>query len=770
MHIHTLPQIFKEDIPMVFRIFARDLKILARRPVALIIILGISFLPSLYAWVNIWANWDPYGRTGNLQVAVASNDAGYNFEGVEINMGDSIITNLHANDAIGWQFVDEEAAREGVRSGSYYAAVIIPETFSEDVVTFITGESERPAIEYYSNEKKNAIATKITNTGVSTLRTTINEQFVNTVSTTMLDVLNLTDSALSDKGDAIVDSLSTTLEQTNKDLSDLTVSVDALIATAHAAQELTAASQALLPDLSGTINDNISALEDLRLLVKSADATGSALTNALDGNMSAILTTCEKLYDDLMDAAADVGSVADDGAAALERVSATASSIASNVKEMRNFLSENESEFLAMARRLDEVLEDLKNSSLPIPSTLEDETTPGTLESALKKAIDGEISALNQLYGDLNDISRDASSAANTLRTDGALPAADLAKLRADLKNLRADRRTVKDQYQNDVSPLMDSTINRFYTCLDSLSDILLTTNQNLPTLNSTLTSVDTSLEYCIAALESTKTLITHTQADIDTLLTDLNSVEKDERLTRLMDLIRNEPTLIADFISSPVQVDTTHVYPVENYGSAMTPFYSILAIWVGGLLMCSILKTNVREDEKIRNFGPTVAYFGRYCLFALVALLQALIICLGDLYILHIQCLYPAQFILVGVVAALVYSLMMYTLTVSFKDVGKAIAVIIMVIQVAGSGGTFPVEVLPGFFQAVNPYLPFTFCINAMRECIAGMYANAYVMNLIHLCIIYVPVSLLIGVVLRRPVIMLMNFFEHQVEKTGLM
>lgn len=185
---------------------------------------------------------------------------------------------------------------------------------------------------------------------------------------------------------------------------------------------------------------------------------------------------------------------------------------------------------------------------------------------------------------------------------------------------------------------------------------------------------------------------------------------------------------------------------------------------------MCSILKTNVREDEKLKRFGPTVAYFGRYCLFALVAVLQALIICLGDLYILRIQCLHPAQFILVGVVAALVYSLMMFTLTVSFKDVGKAIAVIIMVIQVAGSGGTFPVEVLPSFFQAVNPYLPFTFCINAMRECIAGMYANAYALDLIRLCIIYVPISLLIGVVLRRPVIWLMNFFEHQVEKTGLL
>ncbi len=753
MHIHSFSQIIKEDIPMVFRIFARDLKILLHRPVALIIVLGIAFLPSLYAWVNIWANWDPYGNTGNLQVAVASNDAGYNIEGVDINMGESIVDNLHTNDAIGWQFVDEEAAREGVRSGNYYAAVIIPETFSEDVVTFITDETERPAIEYCSNEKKNAIATKITNTGVSTLRTTINEQFVNTVSSTILDVLNLTDNLLSDKGDALVDDLTASLQKTQQDLADFTVSVDALIETARSAQELTAAAQALLPDLDGTVNDNITALENLRLLTKSAGSTGSALTDTLDQNLSALLATGEGLYDNLEDAAADAETISADAAGALDRASATAYAAAGSVKQVRDFLSDNENIFLAMAKRLDDAIDALKGK-IPVP-LVEADTSRGTLQSALKRAIDKEIAALDQMYSDLRTIGRDTARAADAIRTGGALPAADLAALRSDLKTLRSDLTTVKDSYQSDVAPLLDDTVSQFYTCLDSLSDLLLTTNQNLPLLGNVLTGVDHSLDHAIIALESGKTLIGNAQEDIDSLL---------------MDLIRSDPNLIADFIASPVQVNTTHIYPVENYGSAMTPFYSILAIWVGGLLMCSILKTNVREDEKLKRFGPTVAYFGRYCLFALVAVLQALIICLGDLYILRIQCLHPAQFILVGVVAALVYSLMMFTLTVSFKDVGKAIAVIIMVIQVAGSGGTFPVEVLPSFFQAVNPYLPFTFCINAMRECIAGMYANAYALDLIRLCIIYVPISLLIGVVLRRPVIWLMNFFEHQVEKTGLL
>lgn len=767
LNIHSPAQIFKEDIPMVFRIFFRDVNTLLHRPVALIIALGIAFLPSLYAWVNIWANWDPYGNTGNLQVAVVSNDAGYSMSGVEINMGESIISNLRANDAIGWQFVDEEAARDGVRAGTYYAAVIIPASFSEDVATFISGEAERPAIEYYSNEKKNAIATKITSTGISTLRTTINEQFVNTVSATILDVLNLTDSALDGKGEAIVDNLTASLNRAQGDLSDFSVSIGALIDTARAAQELTQASQSLLPDLNGTVNDNITALENLRLLTKSAESTGSNLLTILDTNFSALSSTCEGVYDDLMDAADHLDGIAEDGAAALDRVADSADSASASVKQLRNFLSGKENDFLSMTSRLDSAIDALKDAALPMPIQ---ENRSGALENALKTAIDDQIAALDTLYSDLRTISRDASDAADTLRRDGALPAADLTLLQNDLKALRADLRTAKDQYQSEVSPLLEQTFSQFYACLDSLSDILLTTNRNLPLLDTVLGGVDSSLEHSISALESSKTLISNAQEDINAFLTELNSVEKDERLVKLMDLVRTEPSLISDFISSPVSVETTHVYPVDNYGSAMTPFYSILAIWVGGLLMCSILKTDVKEDEKLKNIGPTVAYFGRYCLFALIGVLQALIICLGDLYILHIQCLYPARFILVGVIAGLVYSLMMFTLTVSFKDVGKAIAVVIMVVQVAGSGGTFPVEVLPSFFQYVNPYLPFTFCINAMRECIAGMYGSTYVLDLVRLCVIYVPLSLLIGVVLRRPVIHLMHFFERQVEKTGLM
>ena len=757
-HIPPFTQLIKEDIPMVFRIFARDIRNLWRRPVALIIVLGVAFIPSLYAWINIYANWDPYGNTGNLQVAVASKDAGYQVEGVTVNMGDSVIENFD------WQFTSEAEARDGVESGKYYAAVIIPTSFTEDIVTFITDSTERPAIEYYSNEKKNAIAAKITTTGMGTLRSTINEQFINTVSAAALDVLNITDNMLEKKEDSIMDHLTSSLEKTSQDIDRFSSAVDLLIETAQSAQELTAAAQALLPDTDSTIQDSLTALGSLRALTDASDATASALTDALQSNMDAVVDNVETIYDDLEDAAGDAEGISSDAAAALDRVSSAADSAADAVKRTRAFLAHMEDSLLSMAHRFDTVINDLKNAGLPLPSF------SGNLEQKLKQAIDPHLTALDNLRDDLREISRSAGKAADTIRTDGTLPASQLSTLRNHLKTLRSDLNTVKEQYQNTVSPCLDDTLNQFYTCLDDLSGLLVTLNQDLPLIKNVLTGVDGSLEHSIAALQQSGTLLRSAKSDVDSLLSDLNSVEKDERFAKLLDMVREDPDTVADFLASPVELTTKHVYPVENYGSSMTPFYSILAIWVGGLLACSILKTNVKEDEKLRNIPPTVAYFGRYCLFAAVALLQGLIICLGDLFILRIQCLYPLRFIAVGLVAALVYSLMMYTLTVSFKDVGKAIAVVIMIVQVAGAGGTFPVELLPEFFQATNPYMPFTFCINAMRECIGGMYGNNYTTYLLSVSAIYIPISLLIGIVLRRPIIWLMNFFEHQVEKTGLL
>ena len=193
--------------------------------------------------------------------------------------------------------------------------------------------------------------------------------------------------------------------------------------------------------------------------------------------------------------------------------------------------------------------------------------------------------------------------------------------------------------------------------------------------------------------------------------------------------------------------------------------------MWVGGLVLVSILKCKAKDDETlaVSKYRPFELYMGRYLIFMIFAILQSVIICLGDLYWLKIQCLHPGLYIFVGVVAGIVFSNVIYTLTITFGDVGKAVAVVLLVLQVAGAGGTFPIEVTPGFFNKINPFLPFTHGMNAMREAIAGFYGNTYIVSLLKL-FVYFPIFFLFGTVFRTPLIKLNNFFEEHLEDTGIM
>ena len=139
--------------------------------------------------------------------------------------------------------------------------------------------------------------------------------------------------------------------------------------------------------------------------------------------------------------------------------------------------------------------------------------------------------------------------------------------------------------------------------------------------------------------------------------------------------------------------------------------------------------EVTLEEDRKKQLFNVKnyQIYLGRYILFMIIGLFQSGLICLGDLYFLKIQCEHPFLFLLAGWISSIVYVNIIYTLTVSFGDIGKAICVILLVVQVAGSGGTFPIEVAPKFFRTVYPLLPFNYSMGAMRETIAGMYGNTY-------------------------------------------
>ena len=164
----------------IWRIFRTDIRSLSRHFFAMVVAIAIVILPSLYAWLNIYSNWDPYGNTGGISIAVASLDEDYTTpEGETVNKGRDVLDDLRESTSINWVVVDtQDEAVEGVRAGDYYAAVVIGEDFTYNMYNMLTQWTGKPTITYYENDKKNAAATKITDTAASNLKQSITENYL----------------------------------------------------------------------------------------------------------------------------------------------------------------------------------------------------------------------------------------------------------------------------------------------------------------------------------------------------------------------------------------------------------------------------------------------------------------------------------------------------------------------------------------------------------------------------------------------------------------
>lgn len=720
----------------IWAIFLRDIKNIGKNPVAVIVALGIMILPSLYAWFNIAANWDPYGNTKGLRVAVASLDQGTRIEQLDttVNIGDMIISNLHENDQIGWQFVDEEQAVEGVKAGRYYACVIIPEDFSEKTASIFTSNVQKPTLQYYVNEKKNAIATKITDKGVSTIQQQVNESLISASSEALGKAFHVTYGTVEGKKEDLADEMVSSMKDARNDLVLMGSSVGALKSSLTAGKGLLSSVQAMLPDS--------------RELLKSGQDTGA--------EASRLIRTSEDLSDTMTDS---VGNVLDieDGLMdsvdrsvrdAIDRWDRDANAAAGELNKASDVLNT----MLNVNQKLFDLVNNLKEK-IPGPGKV-----LGVLSDMITSQIDRQKNMIHMM-----------ETAEDTVLRTGKLPEDARQEIRKSLDEMMDQGARITDQYHSQVKPALTAGLGSLYDSISAASDYAVGINGLLPQIDGTLTQTTGSFDSLIETLDQTASMIAAGEEKLDRIIDEVESVEESERLAKIVEIMKNDPETMGDFLSSPVNLEENQIYPIENYGSAMTPFYTILAIWVGGLVLVAVLKCRVVEDEKIHGGKAYEKYFGRYFIFMVFGVAQALIVSLGDLYLLKIQCLEPAKFVLAAVLASVVFVNIIYTLTISFGDVGKALAVVLLVIQVAGAGGTFPIEVTPHFFRMVNPMLPFTHAINAMRECVGGIYGNAYREDMAKV-LLYLPISLFVGVVLRKQVIRMNDFFERKLEETGVM
>lgn len=712
-----------------FKIFIRDIKRVGKNALAIIVAVGISVIPAMYAWFNIAANWDPYGSTNGISVAVSNCDNGYDLtNNFSITIGDQIIENLKANNQIGWDFVSKDEALKGVESGKYYASVIIPEDFSKNIISFLSDDIQTPKIQYYVNEKKNAIAPKITDKCVETIKAQVNETFINTIAKTVANILN---DASATEGNNPIDTLKGALNTASTDLDVMKAGLISLQQTTESLSSLSNNVQNLLPEVSQLANDTSSTVSDLQtVIIYSKDS---------------------------------VEQVTESSAKLLNDLNAKAESIKFSVSELAKLVEENNLAAYEKVNAVADKIETIVSTEVKISQIIHSISDNIKLPQNIQKLIDNYDQSINEHRALLTEIRNLASSI-----KEGKFSKELAEKIEKSITEMQNEIGEFSTAFSTKIKPSLDKTLSSVYSVLGKTAGILDSLSQNKDIQNA-LSSADKASQSGNNSLQNAVAILDLLQGKLSSIVTNLDELSNSEIGEKITAAIQNDPDSVGKFISSPTQIEINSLYTIENYGSAMTPFYSVLAIWVGCIVLVAILKVDVDEDDKIKAIKPREAYLGRYLYFMMLSLIQTTVICLGDLYFLQIQCPNPFLFILSGWVISIVFSNIVYTLTVSFGDIGKALAVLLLVLQIAGSGGTFPIEVTPPFFQGLYHFLPFTYAIDAMRETIGGLYANYYWICLLKLAA-FVPPALCLGLFLRNPLIKFKDFFKEKVESTHIM
>ena len=724
----------------VFAIFLRDVKRILRNPVALVVTMGVAIIPSLYAWCNILANWDPYANTGNIQVAVANEDEGTTSTLVgHLNAGQQTVTQLKSNHQLGWRFVSKQHAVDGVKAGKYYAAIVLPKDFSSSLIGTVTGEKNQPSITYYINEKMNAIAPKITDTGATTIDEQINATFVSSVADAVAKQVkaaagNTTDSLHTAQSD-VVDNLNDTinqLETVQQQLGGTRSTLDKATTTIDSAKQTNTALASAINDALDTITNTSDLLAQTRAQTQRFSTT---LTGALD-NGSTQLSGLQ----------VTVGNVTGTMLNGLNTTQDALSQVSSSMRGVNSTAGE----------ALDGMDNALKASGLdPDSQTYKDLSAQ---ISEARKQLTFQQQRINAFDHDTTSIITSGKNTATALNSDitslSNNGTAAMAKARADLTGA--------------VMPNLDTGLDTLSLANGSLAGTLTTLQGALKQGNGLLDQLSRTVSQTNATLAGAQTQLANLSKQLSTTRTDVASLSSSRMFQQLSEMLGLNANEIGSFVGEPVHLDEKVLYPVENYGSAVTPFYTNLALWVGGFVLVAIYKLEVDRDEKIRKYTPRQGYMGRWLLFVTVGFLQAIIATIGDLA-LGIQCEHPFLFVLAGVFASFVYVNIIYALAVAFRHIGKAIAVILVIIQIPGAAGLYPIEMMPEFFRRLKPFLPFTYGINAMRGPIGGMYANHYWLDMLSL-FWYLPAALFIGLVVRKLALNLNRLFDNRLADTDLM
>ena len=692
----------------IIEIFKSDIKEIFRKVNTWIIIIGLIFLPSMYAWPNILSSWDPYSHTNNIKVAVISEDEGATVEGKNVNLGESLITNLKGNKNLDWQFVSsKQQAENGVKIGDFYASIVIPKSFSSDITSITRGELKKATIEYTVNEKINAISPKITNSGASALANTIGKNFVEVANGVIFEKLHEAGVKFEENLPAI-EQVKEKINNLNDNFSNYENSLNELIGKVDRGYNVLNTIQGTLPEIDRAATNSI-------MLANKTNVTIKNIENFNEIMLKNINTQLDKV----IEISGEVVKVAE-----LIQKKPT------NPEETKAKMKALDSRFEAAEKRLDiakDIFEYL--NSLSDQNLFQKQLTKiNTMESDISK-----LRTLNKkIYSNIDKY----DTIGNNVKVEFLKTS----------KRVNRNSIVFKKKLNTEVAPLIKRVLTNADTKIRNVSSVISRAQAQIPTINAKISEAEVKIQTVQGKLLKLQGEIPEIKEKVQKLTGIVNKADGEIDTNALFNLLKVDYKQQAEFFANPVQLKENQLYHIKNYGSAMTPFYTVLSIWVGALLMSSLLTTKVEDEEN--KYKPYQKYFGRGLLFMIISLLQTLIITLGDMYLLGTQANSPYRFVIYALLISLLFSAIIYTTVCLLGNVGKAVCIILLVLQIGSSGGTFPIQMTSSFFQALYPKVPFTYSISLLREAVGGVYIPAVNRDM-KILLTYLVITLVGGAIL---------------------
>lgn len=723
---------------MIFQLFKSDLKRIFSNTISCIIVLGLVLLPSIFSWYNVLACWDVFDNTDNLKVAIANNDAGYESDLVplKLNLGEQVQNALRENAQMDWVFTDEEDAIDGTESGKYYAAVVIPESFSKDMMTFYSGDTEHAKLIYYSNEKKNVVAPKLTDQGASKASVTVNEVF----SETLAELgLNIASSLLeyTDSTDATgqLGKLANHVDTLGDQLDSAGDTLDTYAEVLDATQQLVSSSSELLAQAGTSASEVMDSAEDAK---DSVSTISDALTTASDSLGEAISSSAVG-YEGLsssIDAAFDsAGNLSDSSASSLE---AQVDTIQKQVKNFR-----------AVASKLRVLADSLPDASNDLKSAAD----------RLESSADAQEKLADSL-----------TAAAKNIRQNKSDVASDRAEVTEQAKKAQQSVSQLSSDYNSDIKPKLESLSSDISSMASTLSGSASTLTSAGKDLEGSADSLSSKIASSKQGLQDAAKDLKKSSKKMNSLAASMKKALASGDMDELREVLSADTDSLAAALAAPVKLERTAVFPADNFGSQMAPLYTTLALWIGSLLLAVAIKVNVslKAQAELGYLKLRQLFLGRFGVFALLSFMQSTVLAVGNMLFLQLQVSDPLLYLICYWVSGLVFTFIIYTLVVSFANLGKAIAVLLLILQVTAGGGSFPLQVLPDFFQWLSPFMPATHTINAMRAAMMGVYQNDFWIEIGALLLFVIP-FLLLGLVLRKPLMRFLNWYVRKAEESKI-